>query len=117
MRRLFFFLCLWIMVVSCGKEERPADILTPDQMVENLIEIYITEAKLGRVPGANRDSTKQIFDYLDEKMFEKMGITDTLFQKSYNYYFDRPTELESIYTVVIDSLNLREQRAIKKDVK
>jgi len=33
-----------------------------------------------------------------------------VFRKSMDYYMDHPMEMELIYTSLVDSLNLREQR-------
>jgi len=46
------------------------------------------------------------------RVFEKVGITDSVFRKSLNFYIDHPDVLEGIYTSLIDSLNLREQRVL-----
>lgn len=110
MIRLFIFICCLSVVFSCRKEERPKDILTPEEMVASLTELYIVEAKVSSIP-AGRDSSLQLFDYFEKKTFEKLNFTDSIFKKSYSYYLDRPKELEEIYTVVIDSLNLWEQQS------
>ncbi len=68
------------------------------------------EAKVSNIP-VNRDSTLKIASYLETLTFDKLGIADSVFKKSYDYYLDRPNEMEKIYTVLIDSLNLREQRS------
>jgi hypothetical protein len=39
-----------------------------------------------------------------------MNTKDSVFRKSLDYYMARPRTLEHIYTALIDSLNLREQR-------
>lgn len=112
MIRVFIFFCCLSLLLSCGKEERPHDILTPEQMAASITELYLTEAKISSIP-ASRDSSLKVFDYFEAKTFDKLGITDSVFKKSFNYYLDRPKELEQIYTVVIDSLNLWEQRSDK----
>ena len=109
MIRVFIFIGCITFLFSCGGEERPADILTPEDMVNSLIELYVMEGKVSNIP-ANRDSVLKIFDYMEIRTFEKLGISDTVFKKSYNYYLDRPKELEEIYTILIDSLSLREQQ-------
>lgn len=110
MIRLFVFIGFTILLFACQKDDRPEEILTPEQMVASLTELYVMEAKVSNIP-VNRDSTLQIAAYLESKTFDKLGITDSLFKKSYSYYLDRPEEMEKIYSVLIDSLNLREQRA------
>lgn len=107
----------WIMVVglvfmtlfSCKEKEKPQDILPPAEMVKILGDLYITEEMVNKL-GVDRDSSTKAFDYLDNKIFEKYGTADTLFKRSLNYYLERPDEIEKIYSTLIDSLNLREQR-------
>ena len=48
---------------------------------------------------------------MENKVFEKAAISDSLFRKSFDYYMERPREMELIYTALVDSLQLKEQRA------
>jgi hypothetical protein len=106
-----------LVFLSCGKKETvPEDILSQDQMVSVLSELYILENKISSL-GVTRDSLTQIFGAMKGKVFEKSGVSDSTFSKSLNYYVDHPKNLEEIYTVLIDSLNLREQRLISSDIK
>jgi hypothetical protein len=52
------------------------------------------------------------------KAFEKAGVSDTTFQNSLDYYMSEPEKLENIYAILVDSLNLKAQRAAahKKNV-
>jgi hypothetical protein len=109
MKRVFIFIGCITFLFSCGGEDRPADILTQEEMVNSLIELYVVEAKVSNIP-VNRDSVLKIFDYLEARTFDKLGISDSVFKTSYSYYLDRPKEMEAIYTIVIDSLSLREQQ-------
>jgi hypothetical protein len=95
----------------CKKKQVPEGILTRDQMVAVMSELYITEQKVTTL-GVKRDSLGRVFDVMKEKLFAKQGITDSVFRKSMDYYMDRPLEMETIYTALVDSLNLREQRSL-----
>lgn len=107
----------FLVFLSCGKKETvPEDILSQDQMVSVLSELYVLENKISSL-GVTRDSLTQIFGAMKGKVFEKSGVSDSTFSKSLNYYVDHPKTLEEIYTVLIDSLNLREQRLISSDIK
>ena len=106
-----------VLFFSCGKNERvPKGILTKDQMVNVLSELYIVEQKINIV-SVKRDSLNQIFLAMKDKVFEKTGVTDSVFRQSLNYYMDRPQTFEIIYTALIDSLNLREQRVLSGEKK
>ncbi len=98
------FACL-----SCNNRKHPRDILSRDEMVQTMSELYITEEKVNRL-GLNHDSAAKVFNYFDDKVFEKLGTTDATFKRSMTYYMERPQELAKIYAALIDSLNLREQR-------
>lgn len=100
-----------LLFTSCKKEEKlPAGILTKEQMIKVLSEVYIAEEKVNRL-GLNRDTSEKVFDYMEGKIYEKTGVSDSLFDISFDYYLDRPKELEQIYTALVDTLQLKEQRA------
>lgn len=101
---------------SCSKPDRPQGLLTHDQMVKALSELYIAEQKASGV-GVPRDSTARIFKVMAPQVFTRIGIQDSVFKMSMDYYMEHPTELEEIYTALIDSLNLREQQLISNQLK
>lgn len=99
------------MFFSCGRSsEKPEGILSHDQMVKVLAEVYIAEEKISHL-GISADSGLVVFERSKHKVFEATGIPDSVFKKSLDYYMTRPKELEVIYSVLIDSLQLREQRS------
>jgi hypothetical protein len=109
MKRGFFVLLLFL--ISCGGNESvPSGILPPEEMVKVLDEIYVIESKVNRLSLKN-DSSIQVFNAMKEKVFNKVGISDSVFKKSINYYMDHPKEMELVYTALVDSLNLKEQRS------
>lgn len=98
------------LIFSCQQaEQKPKDVLTPEQMIGILAEVYITEQKIVNL-ALSPDSALLVFDQMQGKVFEVTGIPDTVFKKSIDYYMERPKELEQIYTGLVDSLQLREQR-------
>jgi hypothetical protein len=107
---LFLVTGLLVLVPACGdadKETQP--ILTHREMVKALTEIYISEQKVNRL-GLPRDSAQREFEKFSKVVFKKIGISDSLFKRSFDYYMDRPKEMEQIYTALVDSLSLMEQR-------
>jgi hypothetical protein len=110
MRSCIVFMILFGLA-CCKKNQAPEGILTQEKMVAVMSDLYITEQKISTL-GVKRDSLSQMFDVLKEKVFAKQGITDSVFRKSMDYYIDHPLEMETIYTSLVDSLNLREQRTL-----
>jgi hypothetical protein len=105
-----FCVLILLFCISCNeavKNDQP--ILTKAEMVEVLKEIYLTEQKVNRL-GLPRDSAEYEFERFKRIVFEKKGVSDSVFKRSFNYYMDRPKEMEMIYTALVDSLSLLEQR-------
>jgi hypothetical protein len=96
-------------LTACG-QKRPEAVLTKDQMVQVMSNIYVTEEKVNQL-ALSRDSAKEVFSAIGQKVFEDAGIRDSVFKKSFDYYMERPKEMELIYTALVDTLQLREQRA------
>jgi hypothetical protein len=102
---MILFLC-----ISCREGQKSdKSILSRPQMVDALTEIYLAEAKVNQ-RGLARDSSEREFEIFKETVFEKMNVSDSIFKRSFNYYMDHPKEMEMIYTALVDSLSLMEQR-------
>ncbi len=100
---------VFVFLFPACMPEKPAErVLTEKEMVAVLTEIYLMESKVGQV-SISYDSIKKIFPKLEAKVFEKMGVTDSVFQKSMEFYLNNPKKLENIYAALIDSLNLKSQ--------
>lgn len=86
----------------------PEGLLSKEQMVKVLIEVHLNEAKLNqlRVP---RDSTAKVYEIMERELLKHQGIEDSVYRKSFQYYLDHPMLMEEVYTVVVDSLSLRER--------
>lgn len=79
-------------------------------MVKIMEELYVAEEKVNHL-SLSRDSAIEVFSVLKVKVFQDAVKSDTLFKKSLDYYMERPKELELIYTALVDTLHLREQRS------
>ena len=79
-------------------------------MVDIMEDLYIAEEKVNYL-ALSRDSAMEVATLMEKKVFEKAAIKDSLFLKSFDYYMEHPREMELIYTALVDSLQLREQRA------
>lgn len=98
-------------VFSCSKKEKvPEGILAKEEMVKTIQEVLLAEEKVNRLR-LSTDSSKKVFTAMRGKVFEKTGVPDSVFNSSMSYYMDHPRELEQIYTALVDSLNLKEQKA------
>jgi hypothetical protein len=102
-------LSVLVCLMACSKPELPNGILTEKQMVNTLMELYITEEKVASL-ALPYDSVRKVFPVFSDNVFLKAGIPDSVFRKSMDYYMEYPDQLERIYTAAVDSLNLRIQK-------
>jgi hypothetical protein len=100
---------IFLVLTGC-EEKRPPGVLSRQEMVNVLIEVYVAENNVNRL-GLRSDSASKVFDAMRGKVFERANVPDSVFKKSMDYYVDRPKQLELIYTALVDSLHLREQRS------
>jgi len=109
--RFFWMVCMATasILFACAEKEKPKDILSHAQMVTVLRELYEAEERLNTLP-IQRDSSLKIFELWRGRVFEKAGYSDSVFKKSFEFYMDRPEEMELIYSALVDTLQLQEQR-------
>lgn len=108
-------LVVMLLLTSCFREKAPEEVLSEEEMVRVLTEIYIAEEKAG-LAGVPYDSLKGLFPKFSVKVFEKTGVAESTFRQSMEYYLAEPEKLENIYTALIDSLNLKAQGGgVKED--
>lgn len=97
-----------IFLISSCEPKSDVRVLSEEEMVSVLMELYVTESKISRVSISN-DSIKKIFPQFEAKILEKLNVSDSTFHRSMEYYLSNPKQLEHIYTALVDSLNLRAQ--------
>lgn len=109
-KQIYLTLAALAILASCGQNPRDKDILSKQEMVKIMEELYIAEEKVNHL-ALSRDSAKQVFARMESRVFESAAVDDSIFKKSFDYYMERPAEMELIYTALVDTLQLREQRA------
>ena len=77
-------------------------------MAEVMMDVYLLESKV-RDLSLKQDSTKVIYDYYENKIWSSHGIDDSLYRLSFEYYINHPEEMSEIYSIMVDSLSLKER--------
>lgn len=103
------------LFLACNNE-KPKAVLSEQQMVKVLTEIYLMEEKSAKAI-MPYDSLKKKFPLFSVKIFEKLNVSDSVFRESMEYYMARPKKLEHIYAAVVDSLSLKAQSFPAEDLK
>ncbi len=105
----YLFLVMALLFTQCKKEKKPEGLLERDEMVSLMVEMYLAEAKIS-ISRISRDSAAKLFAPFEEAELTDRGLSDSTLKANYEYYLQKPKELEQILDAVIDTLNLREQR-------
>jgi len=77
-------------------------------MVDILIDLHLAEATVENI-GLNTDSAASLYKYLEKQVYDSHEISDSLYLRSINYYMENPKQLDRIYSIVVDSLSVREK--------
>ena len=111
MKKLFLVM---LVLTSCNEANKlPIGILPENKMINLLIELHLTEAKVS-IKNLPQDSSVKFYNYLQNKVFAENKVDSIIFSNSYNYYSTDSKKIDAIYTAVIDSLSLRESRKVLK---
>lgn len=106
-----FLIVIILAVFACKKTETTElELLSKREMVDVLIDIHILEAKVNKLR-LQTDSSKAIYNSLEDELFENKEVDKGLYERSYQHYLVNTKEMQEIYGVVVDSLNLRHQRS------
>ena len=121
MRHFCIFLVSCLLLGSaCEKSEAlvapPADLLGKDKMISLLIDLHLAEAKMSYTGSRNADSIEIIYRNYEHAIFEEHHVTDSAYLHSYEYYLDNMSEMEEIYSAVVDSLSVMNSMEKAKDL-
>jgi uncharacterized paraquat-inducible protein A len=105
-----------LAVSGCSKNAKPPGLLSQEEMVRTMTDMYLVEQKVSTV-GVTRDSTVALMRYMTPIVFKDAATSDSVFRLSFDYYMEHPKIMEEIYNALIDSLNLREQKMISNELK
>jgi hypothetical protein len=97
------------LLLGCAREKRPKGILNEEEMVKVLIDIHLTEGFVQALP-IPYDSSKKLYPILENEIFEKHNISDSLYLQSLQYYLRDAIKMEELYARTIDSLTLIEKK-------
>ena len=105
---ILFSLFCFLLINSCTEKKRKLNdegILTQEEMVAVLSDVHMYDAVVFSIEMSNNTKIRLSSEYYDSAVFAKHECTDSIFQKSIEYY-TLEGEIKTIYDAVIDSLNV-----------
>lgn len=109
MKKIHLFLFVFILA-GCNPREividKPNDLIPQDSFTKLLTDLVVLEAHIqGKYVQLNNYT--EIMSKSGDSLLKLHGITYDRFQSSMFYYGQVPHTMDSIYTSVIDTLNIR----------
>ncbi len=100
-----------ILFTACTPEiePRPANVMDGPLFARVMVDVQLLEAAKTQNPHRREWSTESLRSGY-ALIFEKYGINDSLFQRSFRFYQSRPDLMKPIYEEVLDSLNALEPK-------
>ncbi len=104
-----------MLQISCQNEgiksvPKPSGLLSRIEMAMVLSDMHLANAGL-EASSLSADSLKRSLAGYDQFIYQKHGTNAADFIASYDYYLSIPTEMDSIYLILVDSLNARESKS------
>jgi Domain of unknown function (DUF4296) len=106
---LFLFVVLGFVACTSGNNPetlRPKDFIPKEKMVQILADVHQAEGIIS-TKEFSKDSSLLLFTEIENQLFVKYGVSKKQFKDSYNYYTSHVQEYKELYTMVVDTLNVR----------
>ena len=115
-RTLGLIALIGMLFIQCGKKVQmvPKEVLSFDRMIPLLVDVHLIEG--ARNGSLILGDTNDIEDYY-AKVYQKHGITEGQFKKSFKFYSSYPELFIPIYEKVLDSLKIDGSILTKNGVK
>ncbi|HEX7365486.1 MAG TPA: DUF4296 domain-containing protein [Pelobium sp.] len=102
MRKLLLLLAAVLFYVACNQNNAPKGIIAKEKMLNVLLDMQLTDAALTLV--YNSDTMKMQAKSRYQYLFKKYGIDSATFTNSLKFYSEEPAQLDSMYSMISDSL-------------
>jgi hypothetical protein len=111
MKSLSLLLLLVLGLVACSSDgdstvSRPKNLIPQEKMVLLLADIHQTEGIIS-TKEYTKDSSLLLFTELENQLLAKHKVSQAQFTESYNWYTSNVEEYKALYTIVVDTLNVR----------
>lgn len=104
-----------IVIAACGngnkpQEKRPDDIIPKAKMIDLMVDMYIIESA-NNMRMMDRDTLKPSYGDFFATTMEKYDVTLDEFERSLQYYSEKPEDINEIYDETLERLSKMESEA------
>lgn len=102
MKQIILFIAVVFFCFACNQNNLPKNVLGKQEMINLMLDMQLTDAILNQVN--DTDSMKMYAHSRYSYLFSKYKIDSASFSNSLKYYSKDPVEIDSMYSIVSDSL-------------
>lgn len=109
---------LSVFLSSClpYSEERPKNLIVESKFKEIAIDLHLLEVFVEK-EYKKMDSSKIVFNTLEQEIYKKHNVTEENYRNSYNYYMRNTDQMDVLYEEIVDSLGkMVTQTKVKKQM-
>ena len=88
------------LLIACGSEDKPANLIEQDKMAKILADIHEAEASVNNMHLGSQDSSLLVYQRLRWKVMKKHQTDTATFNVSLKYYILNPKVFKNIYEEV-----------------
>jgi hypothetical protein len=109
--RVLGYLVVLLSLLGCGSEETPPrDLVPEDKMAAILADVHLAEARVSRMQLQSLDSSKLVFNQLQQQIWKKHQVDTLRYKESYAFYTTHPQYMTRIYDQVLKKIEIREKK-------
>lgn len=108
-----FILLLLFACAPTKNNKIPDNVLPPDKMVDMMADLHISEMIVRNSPHGGDTNILNALGY-NNFVYQKYGVTDSIFKLSYDFYVHNPIMLDSIYAKLITRLSEKQSQLKEK---
>jgi hypothetical protein len=109
----YWLAILPVLLLSCRDPKAPKDLIDKKTMVNILTDVQISESKITRLSIPSFDSSVVVFNYLQQKIFEKYKVDSAAYANSYAYYAGVPEVFAKMFEQVQINLEELEKQSLE----
>lgn len=119
MKNILIIGLILMAIFACSNDKRqttevevPNPLISREEMIKILMEIHLAESGVAMM-AIDHQRSIGLYKRYHADIMKKYQIDTAIYNKNYNYYMQKPLEMEYIFTMIEDSL-VRVQAVAKK---
>ena len=104
------------LTLMCACNSKPKGVLSEDKMAEIIVDLKVGEARVDNIYVRSIDTSRIIYDHLQEKILKKHKVDTAVYNLSYNYYLNNKKKMLEVFEKSEKIIEALEEKANKLNI-